>query len=176
VRYTPSFWYVKHFLNLVFVVMVIRAIETDQADEVRTYRDRMWFDAHSRHSWLESPTGKLLLWRREGQISAALEGSRRETDIESLKLKGENLRLYKAKARTSAFCGTKFGRSSSLPPDAGGVMANSFGFGPLASSGGFEDREFSDSRGSTGSGRRWHPTVPCPGSKSTETLLHLEPA
>ena len=114
-----QFTYVKHLLNLAYVVSVIKVIRDQQkpvdanqrargADEITAYRDRVWFESHARHTWCESTTGKLLLSRREGQVSAAPKSRRKDS---------ANLRRRLREQRdTVQFFGTKFGRISSLPP------------------------------------------------------------
>jgi hypothetical protein len=124
VRYTTSFCQVKHFLNLVYVATVIRAVEAqDQditdakkaivADEVRAYRDRMWFESHARHSFFESPGGKIFLCTRYApQTDTAPYGSRRRVAPSRIVAKPRE------KNDLIPFYGTKYGRIQSLPATA----------------------------------------------------------
>jgi hypothetical protein len=46
-------------------------IAARDADEVAQYKDKLWFQAHARHTWDESSRGTFLLRRTDGSIAAA---------------------------------------------------------------------------------------------------------
>ena len=109
---------VKHFLNLVYLTTLVRAIDAaktvdaskqavDDAAEVRAYKDRLWFESHARHSFFASADGRIYLCRHHcpesGSISAA---SSRHSSSRKAPKQDSSTRFY----------GTKLGRVSSLPP------------------------------------------------------------
>jgi hypothetical protein len=125
VKHTTSFCRVKHFLNLVYVATAIRAVEADNqaaitnakkaivADEVRAYRDQMWFESHARHSFFESPDGKVHLCTRSApQTDTAPYASRRRVSP------SRTVAKPREQNDRPPFYGTKYGRIQSLPTSA----------------------------------------------------------
>jgi hypothetical protein len=130
VRYTPSFCQVKNYLNLVYVATAIRAATAIRSaelenhaiakaraekltrdDDIGAYRDRVWFESHARHSFVES-AGRISLCRRSGGISAAPLKSEYHLWTWNSSRKGPK------QYSSARFQGTKFGRIESLPTGA----------------------------------------------------------
>jgi hypothetical protein len=92
VKPTPDIYRVKHSLNLIYILTAatllyeaasaaeerrrLSRIEaakkaTRDADDVASYKLKIWFESHARHTWDESSKGKFLLRRTAGSIAAA---------------------------------------------------------------------------------------------------------
>ena len=121
---STSFYQIKHFFNLAYLATFIRAIEDEEraivdakkalvADEIRAYRDRMWFESHARHSFFESPDGKIFLCTRSAaQTDTAPYGSRRRVAPSRIVAKPRE------QNNLIPFYRTKYGRIQSLPATA----------------------------------------------------------
>jgi hypothetical protein len=113
VKTTPDIYHVKQFLNLAYVLTVARlafdaaaaAAERNRisrneaakraahdADEVARYKFKLWFESHARHTFYDSPDGRISLRARHHGATAGTPSSRKKW----IALRAENQRKQDA--------------------------------------------------------------------------------